>query len=110
MTIVHHRAIDELRARRRRDRRSATLPAQPVDPQAVDLLEAVAQTLTNEHVRACLHALPAEQREVIRLAYFEGLTHREIADEAGMPLGTVKSRMRLGMEKLRAAFGIEAQP
>lgn len=55
-------------------------------------------------MRHVLDALPAEQRQVIVLAYYHGLTHSEIADMLQWPLGTVKTRLRLGMEKLRNAI------
>lgn len=70
------------------------------------MFETVASGLTRERVLASLESLSAEQREAIELAYFCGLTHREIAEQTGLPVGTVKGRLRLGMEKLRAAFGI----
>jgi len=53
------------------------------------------------HVAAALNGLPAEQREVLELGYFNGLSQTEIASATGQPLGTVKTRMRLGMQKLR---------
>ena len=56
---------------------------------------------TSRRVQGALRELPAEQSEVIGLAYFGGFTHSEIADMLGMPLGTVKGRMRLGLEKIR---------
>jgi len=58
----------------------------------------------HESVHAALRALPAEQREVVRLAYFQGLTHSEIARQLGIPMGTVKTRLRLAFDKLRTAL------
>ncbi len=55
-------------------------------------------------MQGALRELPAEQSEVIGLAYFGGFTHSEIADMLGMPLGTVKGRMRLGLEKIRVTL------
>jgi RNA polymerase sigma-70 factor (ECF subfamily) len=55
-------------------------------------------------VRKALEDLPAEQLQVLELAYFSGYTHTEIADLLGLPLGTVKGRMRLGLKKIRAYF------
>ena len=109
MTMVHRRAIDQLRARSRRAARQVPVSidiVNVVDERAADLFDAVSASVSAEQVRAALGALPAEQRAVIELAYFEGLTHREIAERSELALGTVKSRLRLGMEKLRGAFGL----
>ena len=93
------RGIDRLRSLRRRDEMlvPGDVPGEaPDDP--VGVLE------ERDAVRGALGALPAAQREVIELAYFLGLTHTEIAARLGQPLGTVKTRMRLGMERLRATM------
>jgi RNA polymerase sigma-70 factor (ECF subfamily) len=58
----------------------------------------------HESVHAALAALPPEQHEAVRLAYFAGLTHSEVARELGIPLGTVKTRLRLAFDKLRVAL------
>ena len=58
----------------------------------------------HESVHAALDRLPAEQREVVRLAYFQGLTHSEIAARLDLPMGTVKTRLRLAFDKLRTAL------
>ena len=109
MTIVHRRATDHVRRRSRRlARERATDPVEIVDEQASELLEAVAAAPDYERVHECLRALSPVQQEAIRLAYFGGLSHREIADATGAPLGTVKSRLRLGMEQLREMFGLDA--
>ena len=114
MTIVHRRAVDELRARGRRVQRPAPEPLDAVDESAAERFEAVLDALASEgirrRVRELLEALPREQREAVELAYFTGLTHQQIAAETGAPLGTVKSRLRLGLGKLRDAFGIRRQP
>jgi RNA polymerase sigma-70 factor (ECF subfamily) len=63
--------------------------------------EAVAEKERQSRVQAALAALPPEQKEVVALAYLEGLSHSEIAERLGMPLGTVKSRMRIAYQKIR---------
>jgi RNA polymerase sigma-70 factor, ECF subfamily len=70
-----------------------------------DPFATVAQAIEAERVQAVLRELPEEQREAIVLAYFAGLTHQEIAEETGAPLGTVKSRMRLGLRRMRTLLG-----
>jgi len=58
-----------------------------------------------DQVREALRILPPEQLKVLELAYYSGYTHREIAELLGLPLGTVKGRMRLGLQKIREHFG-----
>lgn len=103
LAITHNRAIDELRSRRQRARTrevSQDLPglqgATPGPDSDTRLLQA--------EVRAALAGLPAAQREVIELLYFGGLTRREAAERLQAPLGTVHTRLRLGMARLRAAL------
>lgn len=99
-SIVRNRAIDLVRARRESDRDDeATLLA--LHDQAPSVLEQVTARLDRETLRALVERLPLEQRRTIAMAYFEGLSHSEIADATGTPLGTVKSRVRLGMHRLR---------
>jgi RNA polymerase sigma-70 factor (ECF subfamily) len=101
--IVHHRAIDALRRSGVHDRRRAsdegieeTVEApERTDSQAID-------KAVSEEIRGALSELPAEQRRVIELAYFGGFTHIEIASMLETPVGTVKGRMRLGLQKLRS--------
>jgi RNA polymerase sigma factor (sigma-70 family) len=102
LAIVRHRAIDAIRRQRNGvalgDQADDTLPASLTIP---DIWPEVAGRLDAEQVRGALTALPPAQREVIELAYFDGLTQREIAFHTNAPLGTVKSRMRLGLVALR---------
>ena len=106
MTLVHRRSIDALRARNRRNalHQDSMVPEQVA--AASDLFESVARNLSHQHVRDTLESLSMDQQRVIDLAYFGGLTHQEISDQLGIPLGTVKSRLRLGLNRLRTAFGL----
>jgi RNA polymerase sigma-70 factor, ECF subfamily len=104
LSIVHNRAIDQLRstASRRRTQEQVEATAPRVQPS-----EAFAESWRNaqrEQVREALKTLPEEQLKVLELAYFSGYTHVEIAELLGVPLGTVKGRMRLGLKKLRDYF------
>ncbi len=105
LAIVRHRAIDAIRRQRNGvalgDESDDTLPAALTIP---DIWPEVAGRLDAEQVRQALTVLPPAQREVIELAYFDGLTQREIAAHTNAPLGTVKSRMRLGLVALRQQF------
>lgn len=101
MSIVHHRAIDAVRRRRP----TTELPERDdVPPPALrlpDVWGEVSANLDAEVVRGALGALSDVQREAIELAYFSGLTQVEIAERTNTPLGTVKSRMRLGLLAMR---------
>ena len=107
MTVVHHKAIDLLRSRHGQAARSVPLDPATIEAQEADVLDRVATSMGAAAAREALRSLPQEQREPIELAYFEGMTHVEIAEALGVPLGTVKSRLRLGLERMRSAFGIE---
>jgi RNA polymerase sigma-70 factor (ECF subfamily) len=104
--IVHHRAIDALRRATVHDRRRAGDEGieerfearERTDVEAARREEAGA-------VRGALSSLPADQSQVIELAYFGGFTHTEIADMLDAPVGTIKGRMRLGLKKMRAQLG-----
>ena len=107
MGTVHHRAVDAVRregSQRRRalDARAADLVVVP-DP-ADDVLYELGLPEERKAVRAALDDLPEEQRRVIELMYFGGLSQSTIAAGLGLPLGTVKSRTLLGMRRLRAAL------
>lgn len=109
MTVVHHKAIDLLRARRGQAARNLALDLSAVPRAASDVADVVMESAGRDEVRAALRSLPDEQRRPIELAYFEGLTHVEIAEALGLPLGTVKSRLRLGLDKMRSALGIQSK-
>ncbi len=103
LTMVHNMAIDKIRRGGVHERRRAG--AEGLDeyleaPQRTD--EEVERRQEAGEIRAALSALPDEQRRVIELAFFDGLTHTEIAAELEQPVGTVKGRIRLGLRKLQA--------
>lgn len=110
LTITHRRAIDYVRKRQRNNGRRAPQETQwgIIDEEAMALLDAVGDTAVRERMLAGVAALNADQREAIELAYFAGMTHEQIARARAVPLGTVKSRLRLGLAKLRAALQGEA--
>jgi RNA polymerase sigma-70 factor (ECF subfamily) len=103
--IVHHRGIDALRRHGVHDRRRAGMEGVEERFEAPERTEVeVARRQEARSVRDALDALPDEQSKVIELAYFGGFSHSQIAEMLEMPLGTVKGRMRLGLEKLRQAL------
>jgi RNA polymerase sigma-70 factor (ECF subfamily) len=100
--IVHNRAIDALRRNSVHDRRRASAEGLEEDLEAPERTDSQAiDNAVSDEIRVALGELPAEQRRVIELAYFGGFTHTEIASMLNAPIGTVKGRMRLGLEKLR---------
>lgn len=105
LSITHNLAIDDIRKRQRRPQRADS--ADPVlllanlnDP-GPSVEDRAVHHSWREEIEVALQAIPDAQRQPIELAYFSGLTQREIADQLGEPLGTIKTRMRLGMRKLR---------
>ena len=108
-SIVRNRAIDLVRARRESDSDDETVLLALRDG-APSVVEQVTASLDRDAIRTAVAQLPVDQRQAITMAYFEGLSHSEIADATGLPLGTVKSRIRLAMGRLRDALvlaGIE---
>jgi RNA polymerase sigma factor (sigma-70 family) len=102
--IVHHRAIDKVRSSANRDRNWTPLQTEgEQDPpsEQPDVWEEAWNQERGQLIRAVLAQLPPDQRLVIEQAYFGGLTHAEIAEKYNIPLGTVKGRMRLGLQKMR---------
>jgi RNA polymerase sigma-70 factor (ECF subfamily) len=103
--IVHNRAIDALRRAVVHDRRRAGDDSLAERVEAPERTEVeIARRDEADHVRSALKGLPPEQVQVIELAYFGGFTHTEIADMLHAPVGTVKGRMRLGLQKMRASL------
>lgn len=109
--IAHHRAIDELRRQGGQQRRAVFVDDDDALRSVPDLSDGPAElawiTQQRQAVREAMRQLPAEQRQAIELAYFGGLTQREIASHTGTPLGTVKTRMRLALQKLRESLEVE---
>ncbi|MBI5284990.1 MAG: sigma-70 family RNA polymerase sigma factor [Chloroflexi bacterium] len=110
LSVTRNRSIDERRGYGRRLRREA-LPSTAEEEEAIPSGDerddpAVATVLSDERaaVRRAMEVLPPEQRLAISLAYFGGLTQQEVANKLGQPLGTVKTRIRLGMQKMRGAL------
>ncbi len=100
--IVHHRTIDALRRNQVHDRRRASAEGLEERQEAPELTDVeVARRDEARHVRSAIETLPAEQSKVIELSYFGGFTHTQIAEMLETPIGTVKGRMRLGLDKLR---------
>jgi RNA polymerase sigma-70 factor, ECF subfamily len=105
LSVVHHRCIDELRRSSRTetpldDDTAASVLNTQADPEPQPL-EQVWVKEQQTAVRAALAGIPQNQRQVLELAYFMGLSHSQIAERLGQPLGTVKTRIRLGMQNLR---------
>ena len=103
-TIVRNRAIDRLRGERGRPHVDAPTAIVERETAPSDPWAAVEAELTGHEVRRALAGLPVEQRQTIELAYFGGYSQSEIAATMEVPLGTVKGRVRMAMEKLRVAL------
>jgi RNA polymerase sigma-70 factor (ECF subfamily) len=107
MSLVHHRAVDavrrEERLRKRAERAANLEPASDEDP-AEGVVEHAYLNVRRKEVRDALGILPAEQRQALEMAYFGGMTQKRIAEELGIPIGTVKTRTLAAMRKLRAAL------
>lgn len=104
LSIVHNQAIDQLRAVASRRRTQELVELSAVTYQPSDAFDEAWLGSRREQVREALETLPPAQLEVIRLSYFSGYTHAEISDLLGLSLGTVKSRLRLGLKKVREHF------
>lgn len=104
---AHGRAIDLLRSRRAAAQREVNDHQQRASTPVVGTEEEAMTELTSETVRAALMQLPDEQRTPIAMAFFDGFSYRDVADELGVPEGTVKSRIRAGMRRLQLSLGTE---
>ncbi len=104
-TLTHRRAVDYVRREEARRRRAERDAARAVS--APDVEELATAMVAAERVRAALDLLPSDQRRAIQLAYFGGKTYRQVAEVLGIPEGTAKSRLRLGLRRIAEA--LEAQ-
>ncbi|MBX9398614.1 sigma-70 family RNA polymerase sigma factor [Streptomyces sp. TRM72054] len=105
LTLAHRRAVDRVRSARaagEREQREALRAGTPAFDHVAEEVEA---GLEREWVRRCLNRLTALQRESVTLAYYDGYTYREVAERLSLPLGTVKTRMRDGLTRLRECLG-----
>ncbi len=112
--IARSRALDLVRARGRREQRvaadSTVVESTATPVEGDDVLSQLEQAERDARVAGALAVLPEPQRAAIELAFYEGLSHAEIADRIATPLGTVKTRIRMGMQKLRELLAPDMTP
>ena len=103
--LAHRRAVDEVRRSERRARvESSAAPVDVEDGPELVVVEAAADESRRRRLASALATLPEDQRSALELAYFGGLTYRQVAQAQDIPEGTAKSRLRLAMSRLRAVL------
>ncbi|EGE45520.1 sigma-70 family RNA polymerase sigma factor [Streptomyces griseus] len=108
LTLAHHRAVDRVRsaeAAAAREHKAALLDRTPAFDEVSEQVET---RLEREQVRRCMRTLSELQRESVTLAYYRGLTYREVSELLAVPLGTIKTRLRDGLIRLRDCLGVSA--
>lgn len=108
LTMAHRRAVDRVRSAQASTDRELRVGQASQDREFDEVVEAVENRLEAQQVRRALGVLTALQREAVQLAYYGGYTHREVSELLGVPLGTVKTRLRDGLIRLRDEMGVTA--
>ncbi len=106
LTLAHRRAVDRVRTEQSRRDRTDKVAAREHRREHDEVAETVELRLEHQQVRAALDVLTPLQREAVELAYYRGFTYREVAEQLGAPLGTIKTRMRDGLIRMRDALGV----
>lgn len=106
MTLAHRRAVDKVRSEQSATDREARYGAASQTIDHDDVVDTVSQRLEAESVVQCLKTLTATQQESVRLAYYGGLTYREVAEKLGVAVPTIKSRIRDGLLRLKTCLGV----
>ncbi|OPC81149.1 RNA polymerase subunit sigma [Embleya scabrispora] len=108
LTMAHHRAVDRVRSAQAATDREHRTALRERTPEYDEVIEEVEARLEREQVRRCLRTLTELQRQSVTLAYYRGCTHREVAGLLDVPLGTIKTRLRDGLIRLRDCLGVGA--
>jgi RNA polymerase sigma-70 factor (ECF subfamily) len=109
MTLAHRRAVDRVRSAQSGSNRESQYGSKTHHPAYDEVLESVTQRLEAEAVVRCLDTLTGTQQEAVHMAYYGGLTYREVAEQLGVAVPTVKSRMRDGLIRLKKCLGVETR-